>query len=310
MKKVKRYLSVILCMTIILGAFAPGVHATTAPVSDAAIETNVVTGKGFATYFCRTSDYSSVIYLNTTTGAASFAVIYSDAPTNVYDLTFTTDNTQLLTAAFWQCLSEDCFLRIRSVQPMYIPDVISLQPAELTKNTVNTRSTDINYFQDKLVNYYNANQHTNLLLQTSMVNGVWFDQKETLEFNISKTNTHKIKQTISVAGLIASIASSFFAPGLLSYVGLLASAAGVFPAGTELTEYIIIVFCERYVTTTGGSIIRARTYRYTTHMGYISTCSDDNICSDAQSPSYTPSKEFFDSSTQQFNAAYQNYLNP
>ena len=309
MKKVKRYLSVILCMTIILGAFAPGVHATTAPVSDAAIETNVVTGKDFATYFCRTSDYSSVIYLNTATGAASFAVIYSDAPTNVYDLTFTTDITQPLTAEFWQCLSEDCFVSIRSVQPMYIPDVISVQPAELTKNTVNTRSTDINYFQDRLFEYYGT-EHTNMVLQTSVVNGVLFDQKETLEFNISKTNSHKITQAISVAGLIASIASSFFAPGLLSYVGLLASATGVFPAGTELTEYIIVVFCERFVTNTGGSIIRTRTYRYTTHMGYISTCSDDNILSDPQSPSYTPSKEFFDSSTQQFNAAYQNYLNP
>ena len=49
---------------------------------------------------------------------------------------------------------------------------------------------------------------------------------------------------------------------------------------------------------------------YTTHYGYTSTCSSDRIFTEAQAPSYTPSEEFFNSPTQQFNAAFQNYLNP
>lgn len=281
-----------------------------AAVSDTAGETKVVTGKDFATYFCRTSDYSSVIYLNTATGVGSFAVIYADSPSNVYDLTFSTDTAQPLTSAFWKSISDDCFDKISSVEPMYIPDVVSTQPAMLTLSTASTRSSaDETYFRNELVGVYGT-EHTNLVLQTSMVNGVLFDQKETLEFNFSKTNAHKVQKAVTIAGLIASLIGFFTAPGAIALISLLASADGMFPAGTELTEYCMIVFCERYVTTTGGSIIRTRTHRYTTHYGYTSTCSSDRIFTEAQAPSYTPSEEFFNSPTQQFNAAFQNYLNP
>lgn len=302
----RRFLAFICVLVLGTHVILPAMAASEA---NATSETKVITGNNFSTYFCQNADYSSVIYLNTVTGEGSFAVIYADSPTNLYDLTFSANPNQMLTDDFWESLSDDCFVRVRSVEPIYIPHAISVQPAELTQRAAGSTTADINYFRNELIDIYGS-EHTNKLLRTSMVNGVLFEQKETLEFGIGKSSSYIVRQAISVAGLAVSLASFFIAPNLLSVLGVLASGAGMFPAGTELTEYAITVFCERYVTTAGGNVIRSYTYRYITHYGHSSTNSSNRMLSVPLLPTYSPSESFFNSATQQFNAAYQDYINP
>ena len=170
----RRIFTFICAMVLVVHVVLP---AAAVSASYDTAEINVVTDKNSATYFYRTTDNFSVIYLNTATGIGSFAVIYADSPMNVYDLTFSTDPTQSLSAVFWQELKDDCFARIHSVEPIYIPDAISSQPAELAQSAANTRSADINYFRSKLVNVYGT-EHADQIIRTSVVNGVLFEQKE------------------------------------------------------------------------------------------------------------------------------------
>ena len=302
----RKIISLVLCLTVIFSYTIQTVYANA--YENYSLD-NVVSTGNFAVYSYENSSLLFNIFINTNTSIGSFAVKYSSSPSCVQEYNFTLESSSIdiTSSDFWNNLISDCFAASSEWQAIYFPSYITVVEQADSNNMSRSLDSTTEYFYDWLEQEYGS-EHSDTYLSSAIKNNITFVQHETLEYDVLKHNAYKVLQAISVAGFITSVIGAIVSPGLLSAIGLIASATGFISAGTTIYEYTLSAYWCRYVTVRYGAIKYSFAERRIQYSGYESD-KTGSCAVDAESlwGYYTPSQELFESADAQFTEALSNY---
>lgn len=149
MKKL-RIVSILICLSLLLSITSPFAFASNATSTTSSPVSRIITCNDTAIYTYTNGSHSYCIYLDTTSGNGSFAVIYAGDPNNVHEYLFRLSPDKILPSShtFWTSHASKCFSEAQNWKTVYIPEALT---SSLIHSSNNTRAAaDETYFTNWL----------------------------------------------------------------------------------------------------------------------------------------------------------------
>jgi hypothetical protein len=301
-----RVLAIIISFALLIIIISPVALAVDSPPISPG---TIITVGNYSLYSFENNEYRFNIFLDTSSGVGSFAIIYSNSPNSLHEYSFTLPREQINvnSTQFWNS--------IVSVAMDKQYEWHSLDPQTAVSTNVATLSRSISYdyqskYESLLAEEYGPEREYNYR-KTYVVGGIIFEQREDISYGVSKSNTYLINNTMTVAGVITSIIGVVASQGLLTIIGLVATVGGVVTAGTRLDEYELYTYWNKYVVRQSGTNkfssaqLHAYYYGYGSNKVPVSNELSLNLLDSGFI--YVPTESFFLDDYAQFNDAYINY---
>ena len=303
-----RHIALFLCFALLVTCAAP--CSSAASPENVSLD-NVISADNKVIYYFENTAKRFCIVLNTSTGNGSCAILYTAQEDYVYDYHFsiTPDEIQTNSITFWEELATDCLSSTLEQPPLYLPDTITVS------NNINEISTYASsddfekYYLNWLESHFDSAPYSLQLVSTGYRGPYTFFIRETLTYAVGEVNRYLITQALSAAGLIVSVLSLVIAPGLLSALGVIASAGGVFTPGTELTEYTLCASWIRNVRKSDSSRNLTVAEKHVFFTGYSSSeTGKSSVVESSEDIRYAPSQAYFEDTAAQFDDGYEYWM--
>lgn len=305
MKK-QRFISILLCLVLIVNLSITYVYATSPVVNSPG---NVFVNENYAVYSYDDDQYRFNIFLDASISSGSFAVVYKSNDNLMYEHIFNipSNSIDFYSTSFWNNLIADCFENTQLENAINIDNAVALLDES---QNANTRAVTNDPFEDDFLDWLEIKHgpaRQDSYVCGSTVRGITFLQYETVEYQVTKSNAYTVMQAISVAGLITSVIGFVASPGLVAALGILFSGIPLISAGTQIATYTLSVYWTKYVTAKDGKIKHSFTTKCIRYDGFVSG-SDYVVNEDEPFIACDPSRAYFESNADQFNAAYNSYM--
>lgn len=307
MKNTKRYLSLIICMTMIVSIAAPDTHAT-GPENEIF---EITSSENHVVCYIENSEYECCTYIDSNTGTGSFSVEFSENSDYIYEYHFTieTDSADLQSPAFWSNLVGNCFSEQADWTEVYIPNTITVIGD--TENGITPRSSAP--IADQMKNWLKTNfgtsEYTGTLITSTNIAGYNFMLYEDLEYSTGVVNSYVVKQALSVTSFVLGVLQQQAASTLVALLVELFGSNTV-PANSNIKQYYLYATWTRYVKRQSSGYRLSNTQRITTYDGYYVVSSNSwGVYEGSEFTEYPHSQSYFNNYSAQFTDAYNYYLN-
>lgn len=304
-----RIIAFLLCLVILFNISAHGVYAVSASTNESS---NVVTIGSDVFLSGENSDCRYIFSLNTSTSNGIFSVLYFDNAEYVFEyyFSFNVDELNVNSSVFWANLAADCFANSNLWHSFYIPTTTIV--ATNSNEGIALLSSDT--YADQLVEWaeeeFDTAPYTGKILATGYKGSLILQVKENYTYKAEPYSTITVQQAISAAGLMLSLYGAITNPGLLSFLGLMASASGLIPAGSVVKTYYVYAQWDRYVTRKDSSVWLNTTQKYISYKAYVN-CNTGSweVDANTKTTQYSPSQSYFEDLYTQIDDGYDYYIN-
>lgn len=302
----KRLTSLLLCLVLIAYLFTPHIHVA---ATDSVASGNVIVSGDYAAYCYEDAQCCYVIFLDTSTGSGSFAVVYNSTPNLMYEYIFTlaSSSIDVASSSFWSNLIVDCFENISLDRTINLNTaVIPSTDSQIDATYAVTSDPYKDEFLDWLENKHGPARENSYVCSTT-IGGINFLQYENMSYQVVKSNAHIVDETLSISSFIISFLEMAISPTIVGILGLLFPNLTV-PARTKVDIYTLCAHWVKYITVKDGTIHHSYSEKNPYYDGFVVV----NTCIVDEEPAfigYEPSESYFENDSLQFDAAYRSYMN-
>lgn len=309
MKKLK-FLSWVLSFALIFNIMLP--VASAANLNDVE-HTQLGEVAEYGDYAIRGVETQKVRYnilVDSSNDIGQFAIVYLDSPDYMYEYYF--DIHDVLSDASniqWEELQAFCFEHEEQWTQVYLPSAIIVIDSENEPATVSSNADSAaDKFKNWLINKY-GDEYEDRLLSTTTKNGLKMYLKSGFQALAYRDQTYLLSATMTVVGFVTGILGLTAGASVVAVIGAIASTGGLLMMGQKIYEYRVRANWYRYVTLVEGSgYPYSLVNKFTYYTGYeysgTGTCNVDEASADTF---YVPSSTVYNSYTNIFNAAYDEY---
>lgn len=283
--KIKRFICVFLCMAVFLSISTPVAYASaeySVNLSNMHQENNHIV------YLCEASDYRYAIYINSSTGVGSFAIIRSESPDYMYELSFTQspEDISVNSLSFWTDLIDHCFEIYLEYTPIYLPTAITITTSEdATARATDPYEDDFYELLDERLEaklYNNDDPEQNFIepytdrgIYTASNQGTLYMLYESLNYYIERDNSYYIRQVMTAAGFVTTLMGLPASSPIVAAISLIAGVDGLLHAGTYVYEYNVYALWRRNVRLQNSTINLTNHTKEIRYLGFANSKNDD-----------------------------------
>lgn len=310
MKKFK-VLALILTLAMTLNLVAPVAYASEI-TNDATVQlNNVVTNGDYSISGVENSTVRYNIIINNSDQTGQFAIVYLDSPDYMYEYCFTLNEVSISHPDnIWEDVQTHCFDNESNWTEVYLPEAVVSEEAVQNDSIVQPYATadDVEYFENWLTDKY-GDEYSGRLLSTKTQNGTTMYLKSGFQAYAYKDQTYRLAQTLTVVGFVTGILGLAAGATAVGVIGAIAGTGGMLFLGQSVYKYTVRANWFRYVTLSSGTgYPYGLSDKFIFYTGYsyseTGTCNVDEA---SASTSYIPSSSVYNSYTNIFNAAYDEY---
>ncbi len=309
MKNIQRFLSVVLCLTMLLSFTTPLAYATEAE----SIAPGVITSyENYFVYSCENAHYKYCAFLDISTGMGSFSIEYANNPDYVFEYYFSLDVNTLApnSSVFWENLVTDCLANQTSWTEIYIPTAVTV--IEGTESEIMPLALEDSVADDMIdwLRTQNGNiaAYTGNAQANTNMGGINLILYENLTYQAGINNTYVVTTTMSIASFIIGYLGQPVVAGFINFFAFLIGGDDI-PANTKIREYTMSTRWDRYVKRVSSDTWLNHTQKLLTYEAYYVI--QDNVWDvydSSRSLIYSRSEAYFYSPSSQFTDAYNYYL--
>ena len=302
--KTKKILSFFLSCAIIFTLFT---------FTASADNTNITQGNDILTTGYEDENFRYNIIVDVANDTCQFAIVYLDSPDYVYEFVFDVSIFEKPNSKIDLSRIKDfCFENQSKWNEIYLPDAVTIvegnENTQFTTSSYSPSSAEA-YFNDWLIQRYEV-PYYGRVLGSKTINGTTMYLKCGFQVDSDRSTTYRIAQTITVAGFVTSVLGIVTGGvTLISVLSTIASAGGLFTMGQSVYEYELRADWYRYATLVNGpGYPYGMCDKFITYTGYsYSETGSCNVDSASAKTTYAPSSSVFNSYTQIYNRAYDEY---
>lgn len=314
MKKSK-VLSILLTLILLINTSAPVAYAADYNNEESAKMSEVTTYEEYSIRGLENNKVRFNIFVDNENETGQFAIIYLDSPDYVYEFVFDlSDVSQNNTRAesFWGDIRSYCFTNKNLWTKTHISTAVTVIHEAETNSSQKvipaTRSAETDYFEDWLIGRY-GNEYSGNLITTKTQNGLTMYLKSAFQVYAYKDTTYVLNQTMTVVGFVTAILGFSASHPVVGVLGIIAGAGGLFSLNQKVYQYTLRANWFKYATCVSGTgYPYGLTDKFIYFDGYsyseTGTC---NVDTASASTSYVPSATVYNSNTNIFNAAFDEY---
>jgi len=314
MKKYK-FLSLLLTLMLLFNAVVPVAQAADLNNPARAQMSEELT---FEEYSIRGIDNTQArfnIFINNEEETAQFAIIYHDSSDYLYEFVFDlvdVPRRSTNTSTLWEDVRAYCFASESLWTETYLPTAVTVtQEAEANtfqRAATPTRSAETDYFENWLTDLYGS-EYSGSFITSKTQSGVTMYLKSGFQAYAYKDYTYLLNQTFTVTGFVTAILGFSSTHPIIGVLGVIAGTGGLFSLKQSVYQYKVRANWFKYATCVSGTgYPYGLTDKFTFYNGYsysgTGTC---NVDSASASTSYVPSSTVYNSNTNIFNAAFDEY---
>jgi hypothetical protein len=314
MKKFK-FLSLLLTLTLVFNVVAPVAHAADLNNPAKAQMSAEVTYEEYSIKGVENNNVRFNIFINNEDETGQFAIVYLDSPDYMYEFVFNLSDVPRRSSTsnnLWEEVRAYCFASEDLWTEVYLPSAVTVtQTAEVNsfqRATTPTRSTETDFFENWLISTH-GNEYSGNLITTKTQSGITMYLKSAFQVYAYKDYTYLLNQTLTVVGFVTAILGFSASAPIVGVLGIIAGTGGLFTLKQSVYLYKARANWFKYATCVSGTgYPYGLTDKFTFYNGYCysgtGTCVVDSA---SASTSYVPSSTVYNSNTNIFNAAFDEY---
>lgn len=309
MKKVKRTMAcfLVLCMFFFIGN--PFIHAHATESSGDENEIYIETIGNGKMFVQQTESKLVAIGADSGTHLITVSIKYNAAPSVVYQWIFEdypVEEFNMDSLEFWLQIIEYAEERIAEAE------MVNFTHIEITEDTRMARSSA---GADLLADMRNleGSEHSDLLVQTKVMDGKAYGLYETMSFYIREVDTYYWDDGVTIGSLVVGVLGLVLTNGtavtVCGALGLGFTGVGMILPGGSINKYQCTANYYRYVKVGSGSTYYANAYKVVTYYGFedadLNSSGRAAVSSDTRSCIHRPDEAYYNSGI--FDAAYLEY---
>lgn len=249
------------------------------------------------------------ILLNHSDYSGQFALVNLSSPDYVYEYVFNIkDIDNYNDSNNYEIIKNYCFSQRDSWNEIYLPAAVQLELHENTQIQAATADSYATYFKNWLINKY-GNEYSGRQITTKTKNGITMYLKSGFQAYSYRDRTYLISATITVLGFVTGILGLAASATALSAISFIVGTGGLLTMGQKVYEYVVRANWFKYATVVSGSgYPYGLCDKFTFYTGYAYTGTGTcNVDEASASTSYVPSSTVYNSNTNIFNNAFDEY---
>ena len=308
MKKVK-FLSFLLTLAVVFNITGSIAYAAE-PATGATAQMNTpVTNENYTISGAETTDVRFNSLIDKVNQTGQFALVYLDCPDYVYEFAFDLDAVTASTSITdFSDIRSYCFDNESQWREVYLPTSVTEVQFDESQPQPYATDPNVTYFENWLIDKY-GNEYSGNLLTTKTQNGVKMYLKSAFQVYVNKDKSYVIRNTMTVAAFVTGVLCYIGGASIISLISLIAGADGLLHMGQSFYEYKLRANWFKYATVVSGTgYPYGLTDKFTYHTGYYYTETGGRVIDpESESTSYVPSSTVYNSNTNIFNNAFDEY---